>query len=256
MKLKLLFVPLIAVLIVYMIILHVIPAYFGAAGISATKEDLQKINAKVADIESKRANAAELASALNYNANQQIIIRRYLPEEKRDEEVINSLSSMASDNDVSISSVTVGADLIAPAIDEAVAVAPVKPVAVSANTVTDMVDVPSEKLLQKFDVKVKTVGSYENIKELILDLTKLERFNEITSLKITAVPENEELFIADMSIAFNYVRKLTSVFNVDKKIFADKNFDMNIVADIENTTSAEVSPVTVGDLGRTNPFAL
>lgn len=256
MKLKLLFVPLVAVLIVYLIILHVIPAYFGATGVSATKESLQKINAKVADIESKRANAAELANALNYNANQQVIIRRYLPEEKRDEEIVNSFSSMASDDDISISSIAVGADLIAPAIEEIATNAPVKPVVASANTVADMVDVPSENLLQKFDVKVKVVGSYENIKKLIVDVTTLKRFNEIVSLKITSVPENEELFIADMNIAFNYVRKLTSVFNVDRKIFADKNFDMSIIADIENTTSAEVSPVTVGDLGRTNPFAL
>jgi Tfp pilus assembly protein PilO len=258
MKLKMLFAPLLAVLTVYLIIVRVIPAYFGPTGVGAINKNLQKINAKVADIEKKSANAAELANSLSYNANQQTIIRRYLPEEKKDEEVISSLSSMAAKESISITSIDVKESSTAPIIAGAIVnELPTNPNMTSADVVVvDMVDISNEKFLQKFDVEIAVMGSYDNIKKFILDLTTLKRFNDISSLEIAVDTENEWLFKANVGITFNYLSKITSVLNVDGKIFADKNFDMSVISEIENKTSAEVSTVNVGELGRTNPFAL
>jgi Tfp pilus assembly protein PilO len=251
MKLKLFLAPLVAILIVYFVIQFVIPAYFGVNGVSATNKKLKEINAKVVDIENKSANATELARALNYNANQQIIIRRYLPDERKDAEIISSLSSLASNQGISISSIAASVD--SKSLVAEVVAAPTN--STDATALADMVDTSNEELLKNFDVDVEVIGGYVNIKKFVLDLTTFKRFNEIVSLKIVANDKNEELFTANMKVTFNYLSKLTSVVNVDKKIFANKNFDMSIVSEIESKAT-EVSTVSVGELGRENPFAL
>lgn len=242
------------ILIIYLIIQFVVPAYFGADGIRATNKKLEEINAKVVDIKDKSANAAELARALNYNANQQTIIRRYLPAERKDDEIIGSLSSLASGDSISISSIAVNVDSKAPVVEAVVAEAPTN--SPDVVVLADMIDTSNEKLLKDFDLDVEVIGSYANIRKFVLNLTTLKRFNDITALKIVANDKNEELFTANMKITFNYLNKLTSVANVDRKIFANKNFDMSIVSEIENKTKAEIPAVSVGESGRENPFAL
>jgi len=260
MKLKLLVVPFVAILTVYLVIWQIVPAYFGPEGVDAYRQGLEKINQKLVDIENKNANAAKLASALNYNAEQQVVLRQYLPEKKKDEEIINSLSSIASQNGISIVNIGVGDISSAMSAEESNLVNeqlsdPTFDMGVDGLIFEDVI-VSNENLLQEFNVDTTAVGSYENTRKFIVELTKLKRFNEIVSLKISPNLDSEDLFTTNMVIKFNYLNKVTSVANVDKKIFEDENFDMSVIKEINDATSADISTVDIGSVGRTNLFSL
>ncbi|MDO8240738.1 MAG: hypothetical protein Q7T51_02045 [Candidatus Moranbacteria bacterium] len=245
MKLKLLFAPVIMLYGLYLVIWVIIPAYAGQNGVNSAKDNLVKAEARLVDINMKGENAVKLANDLNYNSDQQTVLRQYLPDAKQDEEVINSLNSIASSADLLIASIST---------KDVLKDAKIK----NAEVVDGMLDAPStESLVDNFKVEIEIAGDYGEIKKFILLLSALKRFNNISALEIKRdANADDDTLMAKVIVTFNYLNKITSVANVDRKIFADGKFDMNVVEDIKNKTSVDMSKVDAGSLGRSNPFVL
>lgn len=246
MKLKTLFVPLLMIVIVYMIIWLIVPTYFGSAGIKAAKNDLMVANAKIDDINKRGNNAAKLVSELSYNIDQQTVLRQYLPETKREDEIIKSLNTIAFSNGLLVSNISMH-DVVAPVAEVA---------SVDADLTTKIV--PTGSLVKNLNVDILISGDYGKIRKFIMNLTALKRFNNLVSLEIargTATDANANTLIAKMTVNFNYLNKISSITTVDNKIFEEDKFDMSVVDEIKKK-GTNISTVEVGNLGRSNPFAL
>ncbi|KKR19810.1 MAG: hypothetical protein UT50_C0029G0004 [Candidatus Moranbacteria bacterium GW2011_GWA2_39_41] len=245
MKSKLLFVPLTIIYGLYLIIWVVVPAYTGPEGAVATKNKLTIANNKLDDIKIKQDNALNLANSLNYNKDQQETLQRYLPVKKQEEDVIVSLNSITTSNGVLITSINMKDILkkVDPMIENGL------------NAGVENVS-PVEASAEEFAVYFEFLGKYESIKNVIVSLTALKRFNNISALEIKdKADEDSDLLVAKVTVVFNYFNKITSITSVDDRIFADGKFDTSIMDDIKKRT-IDVPRVNVGLFGRTNPFAL
>jgi len=253
MKLKILFVPLMIVLVIYLIIWVVVPVYSDPDGIGAARNNLLLAENKLNDINSKGENAAKLVNDLSYTSDQQKILFQYLPNTKKDEEVIESLNSIASANGLFIFSLSMEDVKDNQPVNPAMNVNNNGSIAVPGLDGSNAI-APTESSAKNFNVKIALAGDYEKIKKFIVTLSTLRRFNDVSSLAITRGSATDGTLQANMTIEFNYLKEINSVANVDNKIFADGKFDMSVAGEITNKTNVDISKIDIGALGKTNPF--
>ncbi|MDP1620321.1 MAG: hypothetical protein U0944_01865 [Candidatus Moranbacteria bacterium] len=250
MKLKILFTPLMLVIIIYLAIWVAIPAYSGPEGVVATGKKLQGAELKLADISLKEENAGSLVAALNDSSEQQKILLQYLPEKKTDEDVIANLNSIASGAGVFLSGVT---------MDDESPVAVVQPeeaFVLDENGNEVPVEVAPKTVAKNFKASVALVGDYERLRQFIADVSRLKRFNEIVSMKITknSGSDNGALQM-DAVIRFNYLDKTGSIASMSNEVFSMGMFDMGVIDKIKAKTNMDVFKVEAGSIGRSNPFS-
>jgi len=249
MKLKILLTPLMLVIIMYLAIWVAIPAYSGPEGVVAAGEKLRSSEAKLADITLKEENAGNLVAALNDSSEQQKILLQYLPEKKTDEDVIANLNSIASGAGVFLSGVTMD--------DEASAVAePEEEFMLDESGNEIPVEATPKIIAKNFKVSAVLMGDYEKLRQFVVEVSKLKRFNEMVSMKITknSGSDNGALQM-DAVIRFNYLDKTGSIASISNEVFSMGMFDMGVIEKIKAKTSVDVLKIDAGSTGRSNPFS-
>jgi len=248
MKLKILILPLVIVTVMYLAIWVIAPAYSDA---DATRNRLTVAEDKLTDIKNKTDNANKLVQQLSFTSDQQNTLVQYLPENKREEEVISSINSIAAANGVSM--LSLGLETKADLQEQVV----FEEEFVNANLSPEQMFamLPKKTSAKNLSASITVVGEYAKIRNFVISLNKFKRFNEITSLEIQRSGNENELLQANMAIGLNYLPKIESMVGINNEIFGEGKFDMSVVDEINKNTT-DVSKVEVGSRGRANPFAL
>jgi len=254
MKLKILLAPILIVLIIIMAVWFVIP---GFQDLNNKKADLEKANAKLADIQNKNSKADRLMQSLDSNNDKLNTLLTYIPNQEKEEEIISNLNSLASAAGLSVFSMSIAPVEIAanvPAVDASTAGVP-------ADGGEAMSAEAAKPTISNFKVSLGVAGSYENIKSLIIKIASLRRFNNIAGLEISkdtsakgAGQTSSNDLQANMSLNFNYIARNNSVINIDDTVFSGDGFDMSVVDDIQSKMNTIVNGLTVGATGVANPF--
>lgn len=268
MKLKSLLSPAIILLAIYWFIWVIIPIYTNPDGVGAMRDSLNTAKKNLDNINQKKENSANLLNELNYNPEQQSVVFQYLPDTKKDEDIIETLNTLSAANSLLMSDTAIE-DIKNDTGNTAITAGNVYADVARGNngivdnnkTATDIV--LTESIARKFVVKVEVIGRYEKIRQFIASLATLKRHNKVVAVSIAKkIAVNEEVDSdaessrATVSIEFDYLPKITSIANVDNEIFLSEKFDMSIIGDITNKTSTDISKINIGSAGRVNPFSL
>jgi len=252
MKLKIFFVPVMIIITMYLVIFRIVPEYNGPDGITESQGKLEVASARLADMKMREENAAKLASQLNPDDEWQKVVKQYLPEKKQDQDIVQSLDSIASSEGVLITNLALG-NVPVPATPTAIEEKKKAVDDFSENTIGKS----NESLTKDFDVIINLSGSYDNIRKFVNSMSTLNRFENIRSLDINRSEKAEsQALVAKITVKFNYLDKITSVTNVDKKVFQEGEFDVNVATDIKDKSKVKIPDINIGSSGRTDPFSL
>jgi hypothetical protein len=243
MRLKLLLAPLMMILIIVSIIWFVVPAY---QDVSLKRSELKDSEAKLEELKAKALAADKLVSDLQSKNAEQSTVLTYLPASTFEEQVIDNLNYIASNDGVSIYNLSVKE--ITP---EALAAA-----GIAAGTEK------SNPSLKKVEVSYGMVGGYDKIKSVLQKIFMLKRYNGVKSISIKKVfspgSENKDASAdnlqADVKLAFDYLEEMKTVENLDNAILTSGTFNMKAVNDIGSVTSVELMKLAPPAAGRANPF--
>jgi len=252
MKIKILIAPFLLFLSVVLAIWWINPAY---KELKIKKATLTEATNRLADIRTKNAKAETLKEVWNKSATERDIITEYVPEQKQEEEVIDSLNTLT---------VQAGLGLYNLAVSGEESVAPVAPpVNVNVAGVGDgTAQIVAEPTVSNFEVTLGASGDYGKIKALLNKLVTLKRFNNISSLKIsksskqdaTAEESANGSLQLDLVVSFSYLKKDGETVSINDTVFVGGDFDLKVAEAISKKLTTEVNTVNIGLVGRENPF--
>ncbi|MFZ2226861.1 MAG: hypothetical protein WA064_03340 [Candidatus Moraniibacteriota bacterium] len=253
MKLKLLLAPSIIILSVILLIWMVYPAYTnGTDGAREKYQTLEKQKEMTASLLARLDNVKKLGNALDNDASAKNTIFNYIPQNKEDEKVIENLNFLAMKNSLAVLNIS----LSEPADSLALTPAPVD--TVSSQVATPVKKITPKKLMANFSV----FGSYENMRVLLDNLSKMKRFNKISILEIKSTRKEDQSLSENLQmnigLEFDYLLDNYNLTDEDinNDVFVGGVFDKKIVDEIVKSKNVDVNNVLPGEIGTSNPFLL
>lgn len=240
MKIKLLFMPILLVLIVALAIWWIYPGY---QEMKIKEGELASAIEKLAVIKEKNAKAEKLLGIWNNSMEQRSIIEKYIPGQKQEEDAIGSLNALASETGLALYNLSVSTA-------EKKNTASVRENA--AELEINAVDLTPTA--ENFTVALGVAGDYGKIKTLLGKIGSLKRFNSVASLKIGSSSKQAGVLQADAVLNFNYTKRTSSAINPNNKIFLTGVFDIGVADEITQKLSTDIRTTVVGSSGRENPF--
>jgi Tfp pilus assembly protein PilO len=266
MKVKILLIPLLAVIAIGLLVWLVYPAYSnGADGFKEKYNVFKKEKQQIKDINDKKQNAEAMASQLSGISSEKEVLYNFIPENAKEEEIIDNLNFLASSkNSLSILSFSMSqsktenspenfSDATSPENSE------LSDTALNNATAAELVPMPLPKT-KNFEVGLKVAGNYENIRNFLVSIGDLKRYGSLSSLNISASKEeNGELssvLLAEIKIDFNTLKKtkLAPGYSIDNSIFSSGQLDMGAISLINESRNTNLLKLNVGSKGKSNPF--
>lgn len=268
MKIKLLVVPVMVVAIVVLSIWLVYPAYSnGTDGFKEKRNKLAEEKKKLEEIKNKSANVLKLSSQLSSNVEMRDIVFSFIPETTKEEEIIDNLNFLAGSEGLSVTELSVTSQPAGENTPAVVGTGSVFSGTMAANAATSGTEggeiaVSFAPQVKEAQVNFSVTGNYGQIKNLLIKVYGLKRFNNMESLEIRAANLTEEAkkdeptdsLQAIMILKFNFIKKPVTAVSVEDPVFLRDSFDMKVINDIKSKRNIEVLKLDVGQAGRTNPF--
>ena len=271
MRLKNLFFPLMLVLSFAVIMLYGWPAF---SQLNDLKKTLKEDNDKLTDLKKRSASIGILKSKIASGGENVNFVYSYLPQEKREDRIIDAVNFVASS--------TSGIGLSEISIEKSAnnqAVASVEnsattgsaggfvSTAIAPQTNTAATTPVENTNLQFLTLKVAVSGNYADIKAFLDRLNSINIYNVTKSVSIEHVKsstgkegtnqENQDLLSADISIDFGYAPALAFKNNLKQNVVDKGNFDFTVLDKIRSASQITVPEVTAGSTGNVeNPFKL
>lgn len=213
----------------------------------------------VASIRQKNSNIANLTRSLEdpQNVSGKNFVMGYLPLDKKEELIFNSINDIADAEGVKValSNVSVqvakeeGAATSAVPLDPALA----DPMAAENQPVSVL---PAVKTIR---ADISTVGSYEGQKNFIAKLYALDMFKKIASFNLssgsTAEGGSGNVISGTIVAEFNFIPEAKIGKDYNSPIFSVASFDFGSVEKLRALLSQKASEVPVSEgSGRANPF--
>jgi Tfp pilus assembly protein PilO len=249
MKIKILIIPFTIVLSITALIWFIYPMYSNDLdGAKEKYAELQKEREKFSDIENKIANADKLYAELQA-LPQRDILYRYIPEEKKEEEIVDNLNFLASSSGLSIFSMAIKSSKSSGSAS-----------LVSGDSDVSLAKAGSLPSPSNISANLSLAGNYESIKKFLESVSKLERYKEFVSLKLEKISGSEKEVAPDVlkmtvGINFNFLEKAKlSEADANNAVFLANKPNMKAIIDIENAKNREVLKLDVTAKGKTNLF--
>lgn len=274
MKLKLLIAPFSVAFIIIFLIWYIYPAYTSpvdGSGITEKSKELSDMREKVSELDKRTQNAVSLASILSSDKENNDLVFEYVPESAKEEEIINGLNSLASANSLLVYNLSLSEDdktdsKLANAsadvsVDETATqgqTVPTDATMMVGETVSSPTSKPDGKTVS---AKFSLIGDYGSIKNVLASLYKLNRFNQIESVEIKPIVDQDGNVTgslkADLILNFDYIKKGSSFTDgdIDNPVFLSGSFDSKVIESIKNIRNNAIGQVTGGQAGKNNPFA-
>ena len=256
MKVKILLMPLIIVIVVAISIWLVYPTYSnGSTGVKENYTKFKDEQTKLTELLGKSENANSLSSQIS-SLSEKDVLYNFVPVEKKEEEIVNSLINLASTSGLLLFDEMVNQPAKEIQVVEEPVPAPVP--ALDANGVTLPVTMSK---MQNLKTEIKLAGSYEKIKDFLTSLGKLNRSNVFETLEISksssaGQPEaDSNILLISAAVNFNVLKntKLNSS-NIGSSIFDSPNLETKVIADIKSQKNANNFQLNIEQTGKSNLF--
>lgn len=248
MKIKILLMPLLILIIVVLSIWLVYPVYSnGTNGIRENYTKLKSEQAKLIELQGKRKNADDLSAQFSTLLEKDVLYA-FIPEEMKEEEIINSLGSLSSASGLLLFDSTIGQPLREKSIEE-------------FQTIDETKNFLPE--IKNFKVEMKLSGSYEKIKDFLNSLGKFSRNNNFSTLEISRNVSSDtetassDVLLINASVDFNVLKeaKLNEA-NISSSIFTNSKLETKVISDIKNQKNASNFQLNVEQKGKNNLFQM
>jgi hypothetical protein len=211
----------------------------------------------MADDQEELDNTRRLMAQLNANKTDQNTIMTFVPEDLKEEEIIDNLNFIASNEGLSVVNLSL------------------KPAPLVSLMDTGTVNESGQQILnntvaqnaapkpKNYDVSFSVTGNYEKIKNVFEKIYRLGRYNVVGSLEIKKQEEKDASgkksgptnnLIANAQLKFNVLRKGEQPVSIDNPAFAKASFDLSSAQAIRDKKSVEILKMNIDQAGRTNPF--
>lgn len=219
-----------------------IPSY---EDMGKNKEDLKQAQEMLVDLEEKMTNVDNLSQAFKEDSTNVTLAYNYLPEEGKEDRVLNALSLVGQNSGVFINDVASSGETVK---------------STSQRVTSSEETIGKNALRQKyFEVSIQNVGSYESFKQFFRNIASLERDVQIVE---TTINQNEDeqfdadALVSDIVLRFSYANNSLATPEVILEDFKKRSIDDLTVV----KQGDEVFPIGgLKDLefekgGRENPF--
>ncbi len=250
MKLKILITPIITILIIILLIWFVHPQYSnGVNGVKDEYAQLKQYREKILSIDNMQKKANEISVQINSVSPEKAILYRFIPEKIREEKIIDNLNMLASTYHLGVFDIVV------------------KPLKINnlAQSITKKQTL--FPISQKVEVHMKLSGSYNSIKQFFNDLSQLDRYNDVATLKLSkevstkSTTNNQidqsitKIILAEIIIDFNVLDKLQlSDSSFNKTVLPTGNLGTQVISEISQGIKAFSWRLKVNKKGKANPF--
>ncbi len=249
MKLKIFIVPTLFLLIVILCVWLVYPAYSnGANGLKEKNMQLKKEQNKLKNIQNKNIYVKKIADKISSSMQDIDILYKFIPFRIKGEEIEDNLNYLASSAGLSVLSINL--------------------VNNAKNIENKNENFKNSSLASLVDISMNVSGDYEALKKFIDSINRFRRYNNIKTLIITRnknIQNNNEnetnninnniVLNAKLNIEFIFLtkNKLTNA-DINNPIFSNNKLDMSVINQIKKEKNTNVIPVSIGGVGKTNPF--
>ncbi len=270
MKIKLLLAPSLVVVTIILLIWFVYPAYTNPSAAPASpsvsgstvaggandgaKElygALQEERGRLSQADERIAHAKSLFTNIAANGDKKEALYAFIPDSYNEEELIDMLNYLAGKADLSVINISV-----TPAKED---LSPVE-----AGAATAAASTPSQTMasMTAKDVEVNFVvmGGYDQVKNVIGKIYLLKRFNKLTNVSIIPVTnadgnQDGNILQVNLTLYFNMLKRPAGTVSAENPVFANVNFDMTPIGNIQASKDGEILKLESGPLGTVpNPF--
>jgi Tfp pilus assembly protein PilO len=271
MRLKLIIVPALVILTLIISISFIKPDYDTLV---QKKALLKQKQAEVAKIESTKANIASLVQNLDSKSDMEKFTLRYYPETMDQERVIDSFNFMALQSGLIIDSMEMKEIIVEK--EESLGVggpltsvpgpgemAPIE--GGSPDLMMPMVPTYKTPTPGSYVAQVRAKGGYENIKNFLDRLSRMDRMNSLVQMSIKVdekeVAEGTEevaatsgQLIGTFEARFDYVKGKEKQNAIGIPIFEKGTLSLETIEQAQARATSAVPVLTVNESGRANPF--
>lgn len=264
MKTKILFVPTLIVLSIFVAIHYIKPSFDQYMLERATRDSVRY---QAENIQKVTENAQALKGELDQNQDAKTLVERYLPSSKDQARAIDNLNYLTAQSGMVTSSITFladqsgntaqagGAVFATPADGTTPAVDPL----MIAGTGDVFVQPPYVRPeAQSFLVELKTIGTYQNIKDLLTKLQGLDRLQKLSSFKIDKGDNTDGLLTLTYTTDLSYLAATDASGDaqhiVGVPVFQGNSLPLSQVEAIRNQITNPVADTQLGTDGKANPF--
>jgi Tfp pilus assembly protein PilO len=244
MKVKILLVPLIIAVSIGLAIWLVYPAYSnGKDGVKEKYEQLKKEEQKLSEMKEKNSNVEKLFSEMSALSSEKDILYKFIPENIKEEEIINNISRIASDSGIAVSDVYIKSSI--------------EKKATVVNKEEKVSALPTNK---ESRVSVKLVGRYEKIKEFLEKIYKTDRYSNLEILQIEndfekSEKNNATMLAISLEMDFSILEKTKITDgNINDAVFSSASMDTTVVELIKKQKEIANNPINIEKRGKTNLF--
>jgi hypothetical protein len=265
MKLKIIIFPFVLIMTIIMSVNFIYPDF---QKILASQTEIKNKEASLTDLEQKSQNVKKLVSDLESNGTKKDFVLSYLPEKKNEEVIVDRANYLT----VETSTLLVNADIKKSEVAVEPQVSPEEQQIADNNAVftgaKNQTQIQSEPpvSVSLLDSSIELIGTYENIKNYLNRLYRIEDWYDIKSLEImkndVAVTEqgnqgsNEvKNLVVKYDLNFGYLPKMGLKINQVPKIFAQSKFDYAPADKAMELCTSTVPDIDIGSYGgRIDPF--
>jgi Tfp pilus assembly protein PilO len=268
MRLKLIIVPALVILALVVSISFIKPDYDS---LLQKKALLRQKQAEVAKIEDTKANIATLIQNLDTKSDMENFTRRYYPETMDQERVIDSFNFMALQSGLIIDSMEMKEIIVEK--EEALGVGgpltsvPGPEAMLPEGESSDTTMMPTYKAPTpgSYVAQVKAKGGYENIKNFLDRLSRMDRMNSLVQMSIKvdekeAAANTEEVtpatdqLVGTFEARFDYVKGKEKQNAIGIPVFDQGTLTLDTIEQAQARATSAVPVLTVNESGRANPF--
>lgn len=268
MKIKVILAPLLIVMTVILIIWFVYPAYSnGSDGLKDQLQVLDKENKKLESINSIGNVVEKINKDITDNKVSADLLYNYLPDNPKEEEIIDNINYLAASNGLSISDLSVSytpnqaltgaVQPPSPAVPASESILPSPSGNTAANP--ELAEVPQTRTsAEDIKVSVSVSGPYEKIKDFFKNLYEFKRYNIVTTANVSAEKSkdggNTDQIRADAVFSFNVLGRISEVNNPTDEIFYRGSLDLKTIDSINTIRKVDILKLQLDQQGKSNPF--
>lgn len=286
MKLKILLVPVSVVVALVLIIGYIYPTWFGedVNSIKKINEEIKKETESLNMAKTRKSNAEKLLQSLQENTELELLINKYYPAYRNDEDVVSNINNLAFSEGIFLKDMKVEYKKVEQSDDSVRLMSvPLQPDNVNSNVANEtgnniaLIDESGNSLedlakakIKFIEVALKINGNYEQIKRFTNSLNKAGLLNNIQSFKIykedkgtspSSGGESQEsvspdALTADVMVGFGYYayanKDISTLLNSDVLKMSEFNFDE--ANNYKNELIGNYKQSEIGETGNQNPF--
>ena len=278
MKLKFLLMPVSVIITLVLAIWYIYPSWFGVepGSIKNVKSEIKKENDEISNIKRRKGNVDKLTQSLKTNESSELLVEKYYPTYRNDEDVVNNINNVAFAEGVFL--LNMGIEYKSVELNEdpvRMMALPLEKSAISASGADPSIDaIEDPTSLNGAKTKIKFIeanlgvyGNYDQIKRFMTSLNKVGLLDNIQSFKVYKKdnPDNKvngsevsasDVLNADIIVGFGYMispkEEVASLLN--KEMFNESEFDFSGIDSKRDILAGSYKSSEIGETGSSNPF--